>query len=77
MLIFFFTNLAGFPYINPAFSIIKLMCLWSTSGTWISVKHKPHLYFSYLRNTSLQEVKAIVNTKTVRRFVLTHQATQD
>lgn len=41
-----------------------------------SVKHKPHLYFSYLRNTSSQGVKAIVNTKTVRCFVLTHQATQ-
>lgn len=41
------------------------------------IKHKPHLNFAYLRNTSLQGVKAIVNTKTVRCFVLTHQATQE
>lgn len=41
----------------------QYMDLLNTSPTYI---------FSYLRNASLQGVKAIVDTKTVRRFVLTH-----
>ncbi len=41
----------------------QYMDLLNTSPTYI---------FSYLRNASLQGVKAIVDTKTVHRFVLTH-----
>lgn len=36
----------------------------------------PTCIFFYLRNASLQGVKATVDTKTVHRFVLTHQQTK-
>lgn len=42
----------------------QYMDLLNTSPTYI---------LSYLLNASLQGVKAIVDTKTVHRFVLTHQ----
>lgn len=45
----------------------QYMDLLNTSPTYI---------FFYLRNASLQGVKATVNTKTVHRFVLTHQQTK-
>lgn len=46
----------------------QYMDLLNTSPTYI---------FSYLRNASLQGVKAIVDTRTVRCFVLTHQKKQE
>lgn len=43
----------------------QYMDLLNTSPTFF--------FFYYLLNASLQEVKAIVDAKTVHRFVLTHQ----
>lgn len=57
-------NLAGFAQINPAFSIIKLMCLMIHTQYMVISNTSPTYFCSYLRNASLQRVKAIVDTKT-------------
>lgn len=54
-------NLAGFPYINPAFSIVMLICLRSTSNTRIYKTRAPLVsFFLFCVILARERVKATV-----------------
>lgn len=66
-----------FPYVNPAFSIVLLTPLRSTSNTRIYIKHEPHLslFFFSIPASSQKRLKLLwIVTKKIsqRSSILTH-----